>query len=109
MPASRLEATRKRTRTRRRHWRAGERGWSLGPRCSAPAATVAGPSRPQQVEQRAHASGPAEIMDDVEGHADGVAAEPAERGEGAKLGVDVVPGDAELARTLGGVDRAGEA
>src|SRR6516165_11210889 len=65
--------------------------------------------RPQQVEQRADASGPAEIMDDVESPADGVAAEPAERGEGAKLGVDVVPGDAELARTLGGVDRAGEA
>src|SRR5262249_61884445 len=64
--------------------------------------------RPQQVEQRADASGPAEIMDDVEGHADGVAAEPAERGEGAKLGVDVVPGDAELARTLGRIDRAGE-
>jgi hypothetical protein len=53
--------------------------------------------RPQQVEQRADASGPAEIMDDVEGPADGVVAEPAERGEGAKLGVDVVPGDAELA------------
>src|SRR5689334_5946186 len=65
--------------------------------------------RPQQVQQRADASGPAEIMDDVEGPADGVAAEPAERGEGAKLGVDVVPGDAKLARTLGGVDRAGEA
>ena len=46
--------------------------------------------RPQQVQQRADASGPAEIMDDVEGPADGVAAEPAERGEGAKLGVDVV-------------------
>jgi hypothetical protein len=53
--------------------------------------------RPQQVEQRADAGGPAEIVDDVEGPADGVVAEPAERGEGAKLGVDVVPGDAELA------------
>src|SRR2546423_9610317 len=69
----------------------------------------AGSSRPQQIGERRDAGQPPEIADDAEADLDAVRLEAGQRRQGAELGVDIRPVDAEHARPFRCIDGAGNA